>query len=191
MKPASPLLRSIEDIAGILEAHADLHALLCHVETLCLPDSWVGAGFVRNSVWDVLHGSRIDASRLNDIDVIFFDPSDAGEEREADLERRLRQVAPGFAWSVKNQARMHGRNGDRPYSDTFDAIAHWPETATAIAARRVQGRIEIIAPHTINDLLNLIVRPTPAFRHKMDVYRRRVTDKNWPARWPKLTVLMT
>lgn len=191
MKPASPLLRSIEDIAGILEAHADLHALLCHVETLGLPDSWVGAGFVRNSVWDVLHDSRIDASRLNDIDVIFFDPSDVGEEREADLERRLRQVAPGFAWSVKNQARMHGRNGDRPYSDTFDAIAHWPETATAIAARRVQGRIEIIAPHTINDLLNLIVRPTPAFRHKMDVYRRRVTDKNWPARWPKLTVLMT
>jgi hypothetical protein len=36
-----------------------------------------------------------------------------------------------------------------------------------------------------------IVRPTPAFRHKMDIYRRRVTDKNWPARWPKLTVLMT
>ncbi len=191
MKPASPLLRSIDDIAGILEAHADLHALLCHVETLGLPASWVGAGFVWNSVWDVLHDSRIDASRLNDIDVIFFDPSDVGEEREADLERRLRQVAPGFAWWVKNQARMHGRNGDRPYSDTFDAIAHWPETATAIAARKVQGRIEIIAPHTINDLLNLIVRPTPAFRHKMDVYRRRVTDKNWPARWPKLTVLMT
>ena len=190
MKPASSPLRSIDDIAGLLETHTDLHALLCHVETLGLPDCWVGAGFVRNSVWDVLHDSRIDASRLNDIDVIFFDPSDAGEEREVDLERRLRQVAPGFPWSVKNQARMHGRNCDRPYRETFDAIAHWPETATAVAARRAPGRIEIVAPHTINDLLNLIVRPTPAFRHKMDIYRRRVTDKNWPARWPKLTVLM-
>ena len=25
----------------------------------------------------------------------------------------------------------------------------------------------------------------------MDIYRERVTGKEWPARWPKLTVLMT
>jgi hypothetical protein len=39
--------------------------------------------------------------------------------------------------------------------------------------------------------LNLIVRPTPAFERKMDVYRERVRSKDWPARWPSLTVLMT
>jgi hypothetical protein len=48
-----------------------------------------------------------------------------------------------------------------------------------------------MAPHGIDDLLALIVRPTPVFGHKMDIYRGRVTGKDWLARWPNLTVLMT
>ncbi|WP_114945952.1 nucleotidyltransferase family protein [Microvirga calopogonii] len=190
MNPAPPL-RTIADIEHLLEAHADLHALLSHVDRLSLSDGWIGAGFIRNTVWDVLHGRIVDVSRLNDVDVIFFDPRDASRELESDMERRLRDIAPGTIWSVKNQARMHRRNGDRPYRDTFDAVAHWPETATAIAARSIDGKVEVMAPHGIQDLLNLIVRPTPAFEHKMGVYRERVSSKDWPTRWPKLTMLMT
>lgn len=129
--------------------------------------------------------------RLADVDVLFFDPVDASKEREAGIERRLRIVAPGIPWSVKNQARMHLRNGDKPYRDTLDAVAHWAETATAIAARSIRGRVEVKAPYGIDDLLDLTVRPTPAFGHKMNVYRERVMGKDWPARWPKLKMLMT
>lgn len=190
MNPAPPL-RTLRDIARLLEAHADLHALLLHVESLGLPDCWIGAGFIRNTVWDVLHGRAIDVSRLNDVDVIFFDPSDTGRERESDLENRLHEISPGAIWSVKNQARMHRCNGDAPYRDTFDAVAHWAETATALAARSLDGRIDVMAPHGVKDLLNLIVRPVPAFEQKMEVYRKRVLSKDWPARWPRLTMLMT
>jgi hypothetical protein len=188
---SAPSLRTIADIGHLLEAHADLHALLSHVESLGLPDSWIGAGFIRNSIWDELHGRAIDVSRLNDVDVIFFDSSDIRRERESDLQNRLHEHAPGIAWSVKNQARMHLRNGDAPYRDTVDAVAQWAETATAIAARLIGGRVEVMAPHGIDDLLNLIVRPTPPFERKMDIYRERVLGKDWPARWPKLTILMT
>ncbi|WP_052954650.1 hypothetical protein [Microvirga vignae] len=45
MKLPAPPLRSVTDIARLLEAHADLHVLLLHVESLNLPDSWIGAGF--------------------------------------------------------------------------------------------------------------------------------------------------
>ncbi len=190
MTSATPPLLTASDIAAFIEARADMLALLRHVESLALPDGWIGAGFVRNAVWDVLHGREIDASQLNDIDVIFFDPADVGKEREAGLEQRLRALAPGFAWSVKNQARMHRRNGDAPYRDTQDAIAHWPETATAVAARAVDSRVEVIAPHGVGDLIGLVVRPTPAFKRKMEIYRERLTVKNWLARWPKLRVLM-
>jgi uncharacterized protein len=190
MNPAPPL-RTLRDLARLLEAHADLHALLLHVESLGLPDCWIGAGFIRNTVWDVLHGRAIDVSRLNDVDVIFFDPSDTRRERESDLENRLHEISPGAIWSVKNQARMHRRNGDAPYRDTFDAVAHWAETATALAARSLDGRIDVMAPHGVKDLLNLIVRPVPAFEQKMEVYRKRVLSKDWPARWPRLTMLMT
>ncbi|MCC2653069.1 MAG: hypothetical protein K0Q60_3235, partial [Microvirga sp.] len=69
--------------------------------------------------------------------------------------------------------------------------AHWAETPTAIAARTIEGRVEVMAPYGVDDLLNLIVRPTPVFGHKMDAYRERIMAKDWPARWPKLTMLMS
>jgi hypothetical protein len=92
---------------------------------------------------------------------------------------------------VKNQARMHLRNGDAPYRNTLDAVAHWAETATAVAARSIGGTVEVMAPYGVDDLLNLIVRPAPVFGHKMDVYCERVMAKGWPALWPKLTMLMS
>ncbi|MEE1657529.1 nucleotidyltransferase family protein [Microvirga sp. CF3062] len=190
MNPAPPL-RAISDIERLLEAHAPSHALLLHVASLGLPDAWIGAGFIRNSVWDVLHGRAIDVTRLADVDVLFFDLDDTSREREAEIERRLRSLAPSTPWSVKNQARMHLRNGDSPYRDTVDAVAHWAETATAIAVRTVEGRVEVMAPYGVDDLLNLIVRPTPVFGHKIGIYRERVMAKDWPANWPKLTLLMS
>ena len=186
MNPAPPL-RDLADIARLLEAHVDLHALLLHVESLVLPDCWIGAGLIRNAVWDALHGRAADASRPNDVDVVFFDPADTSEERDYALESRLRSLASSVPWQVRNQARMHLRNGDAPYRDTSDAIASWPETATAIAARTVNGNVEVIAPHGIADLIGLIVRPTPAFAHKISIYRERIGSKDWSDRWPRLT----
>ncbi len=182
-------MRGLADIANLLETHPDLRRLLGHVESLALPDGWIGAGFVRNAVWDALHGRRPDPYRLNDIDVVFFDPTDSRADRYRELESRLRDLDGTLSWSVKNQARMHLRNGDGPYRDTADAIAHWPETATAVAARLVQGRVEIIAPCGADDLLACIVRPTPAFRTKTAVYRERLAAKDWPRRWPGVTIL--
>jgi hypothetical protein len=189
VKPASPSLQNLADIAGFLEAHASLHVLLLHVESLELPDGWIGAGFIRNAVWDALHGRAIDASRLNDVDVVFLDHVNASEERDAALEKKLRALAPGVPWQVRNQARMFRRNEDAPYRSTCEAIACWPETATAIAARTVRGKVEVIAPHGLVDLLDLVVRPTPAFAHKMHLYHERIRSKGWAERWPNLTVL--
>ena len=98
-------------------------------------------------------------------------------------------VLPAIPWSVHNQARMYERNADQPYLDCEHAISFYPETATAIAARIRDGKVQLIAPHGIDDLLNLIVRPTPAFRRNIAVYQQRLTAKNWAQRWPRLTFL--
>src|SRR3954447_138148 len=105
------------------------------VMSLRLPDGWIGAGFVRNAVWDYLHGREASPPR-GDIDVVWFDPGQADPSIDQSLEDRLHALEPTLAWSVKNQARMHTRNSDPPYSSTADAIGHWPETATAVAAHR-------------------------------------------------------
>jgi hypothetical protein len=103
-------------------------------------------------------------------------------------EAALRVAAPSIAWSVKNQARMHIRNGDLPYASATDAMRCWPETATAVAVRRdgFDG-CEIAAPFGLDDLLNLILRPSPRFsREKRGVYEDRLRTKGWTTAWPLL-----
>jgi uncharacterized protein len=160
--------------------------LLTLVESLALPDCWIGAGFVRNAVWDALHG--VACAGDGDVDVTYFDRADMRTERDAEIELCLRASDSKTRWDVKNQARMHHRNGDAPYLNIQDAIARWPETATAIAVRKTSANIELIAPHGIDDLLGIIARPTPAFRSKTDVVALRIEDKGWRTRWPRLRV---
>ena len=50
------------------------------------------------------------------------------------------------------------------------------------------NRVEVIAPFGVNDLIGLIVRPTPHFASKLHIYRERLREKNWISRWPKLRV---
>jgi uncharacterized protein len=179
-------MRTIDDVILFIGRQPDMMRLLTLVESLALPDCWIGGGFIRNAVWDALHGIAYSGS--NDVDVAYFDSTDARSERDAEIELRLRAADSEAGWDVKNQARMHYRNGGAPYLNMQDAIARWPETATAIAVRKTSTHIELIAPHGIDDLLAVIARPTPAFRSKTDVVALRIEEKRWRARWPRLRV---
>ncbi|MFH5925447.1 nucleotidyltransferase family protein [Roseomonas xinghualingensis] len=160
-------------------------ALLREVAALDLPDAWIGAGFLRDIAWDALHGRRPSPCR-GDVDVVWFGAAPSMSEDRV-LEARLRAALPGVDWSVTNQARMHARNGDAPYRDTADAMRHWPETATAVAARLNGGAVEILAPLGLEDLLGGVIRPAPRFTgEKRDIVERRVAAKGWLARWPLL-----
>lgn len=162
------------------------------VRALELPDCWVAAGFVRNRVWDHLHDYR-EPTPLNDIDVIYFDPGRLAKDVEKRLEASLAQAMPGLPWSVKNQARMATVNGDPPYRDSAHALTCWCETPTPVGARFTSDdRIELIAPLGLDDLVDLIVRPTPhaeSHPRKLAQYRERMTRKDWPRLWPKVKVL--
>ena len=107
--------------------------LLALVRALHLPDCWIGAGFVRNAVWDSLHG-RTASSLSGDVDVVWFDPERTDPSEDREIEAALQRSDPSVAWDVKNQARMHQSNGDVPYVSVTEAMRYWPETATAIAA---------------------------------------------------------
>jgi hypothetical protein len=159
--------------------------LLELVASLRLPDGWIGAGFVRAAVWDELHGFAGPAP-FSDIDVVYFDPADACPARDAALEAALAAAEPGLPWSVANQARMHLRHADAPYTSTADALTHWPETCTAVAARRGAEGIEVLAPLGLDDLLALVVRPTPHLSAHPEICRERVRAKQWLHRWPRL-----
>lgn len=163
---------------------------ILHIVHSLFPESWIGAGFVRDAVWDHLHHNAPQPP-AGDVDVIWLNPHEMAIEADIEMENRLREHAPEVTWSVKNQARMHLRNGDEPYSSLLAALRHWPETATAVAVRLAdKARIEIIAPFGLDDLFGLRLRPTPHFTgRKYSQFRRRVEEKRWLARYPHLALI--
>lgn len=174
-------------IQSILRQDALRWHVLGVVQALDLPDCWIGAGFVRNAVWDSLHGNA-SSPLTSDVDVIWFDAGFADAALDRKHEAALRRIEPRIAWSVKNQARMHVRNGDAPYASAVDAMRYWPETATAIAARRYGPEgCEIAAPLGCDDLMDMVLRPAGCFRaEKRSLYDERLRTKDWMASWPLL-----
>lgn len=177
-----------KDILNLIKNDRWMMNILRTVRSLKLPDCWIGAGFVRSKVWDALHGFK-NRTDLPDVDVIYFDPTDINEITEKKLEEKLKVLDKTVPWSVKNQARMHIPAKARQYASTFHALSLWVETATSVAVRlNDNDEVELLAPHGIDDLVNLRVNPTPHFRSKPDEYEARQAKKNWKASWPKLTI---
>ena len=161
------------------------------VQALELNDGWIGAGLVRDAVWDHLHGYG-QRPVWGDVDVVWFDPKSCSAAHDNALVAGLCQRSPAFNWSVKNQARMHQRNGNQPYHSTENALSYWPETATAIAVRIGRtGLIEVIAPYGLDDLFERRLRPTPEFEgDKLNIFRQRVAEKRWLERYPVLQLML-
>jgi len=178
-----------DELRTLMVRDAQRLRLLRFVQSLALPDCWIAAGFVRNAVWDSLHG-RAPSPPSGDIDVIWFDPLAAERSNDLLFEARLASLDGSIQWSVKNQGRMHLRNGDAPYQSSYDAMRFWPETATAVAVRLgVADDIEIAAPFGLADLNAGILRPTPRFSgDKRAVFEDRIRSKSWLERWPLLRV---
>ena len=159
-----------------------------------MPQWCLAAGFVRNLVWDRLHGFEL--SPLNDIDLIYFCPLDISPERDLAIETYLNQLAPELPWSVKNQARMHVRNQDTAYTSCVDAMAHWPELETAVGVsyqavdtesdthtetyvgmknNPASYDIELVAPFGLNSLFALKLSVNP--KRSLQVFNHRVATK--------------
>lgn len=185
-------MNRLAELQALIASDGARMDVLRRVQALDLPDCWAAAGFVRNGVWDHLH-RRPPALPAGDVDVIWFDAAAPCPDRDAALEATLRLHDPHIAWSVKNQARMHARNGDQPYRSAIDAMRHWPETATAVGVRLGQGgSIEVAAPFGLEDLFALVVRPTPRFAaDKHPLYAARLRAKQWHVHWPGLHFLDT
>lgn len=179
-------LRDAQDVYDFILDDPFRRSVLAAARSVGLPDGAIGAGFVRQPIWDHLHDYQA-TDKFADIDVLYFDPSDLTPEIELRIEQELGRRMPGVPWEVTNQARMHISNGDPAYGDTEDAIAHWLETPTALAVRlapRTSGGL--IAPFGVGDLFAIQIKPTPAGVRRSDAYRKRLRQKDWHQRWPKV-----
>ncbi len=143
--------------------------------------------FIRNKVWDYLHGFEKEKVETNDIDLVYFDTSNQDEEKDKELSEKLTKET-GINWEVVNEAYAHKWNNLPPYKSIENAISLWPETATSIGIRKKGDNLKLLAPHGINDLVNLIIRPTPKFPDGIKKVMERVEKKEWLKKWPKLII---
>lgn len=189
--PAYPnfmLIRSEADISRLIEEDAWRMDVLKAAEKLNLPDWWIGAGFLRNIVWDTIEGNASLPTR--DVDLAYFDPVDIALDTDLDYDNQMKRDYPFAEWEVRNQARMHHVNNFEPFQSTADGIAHWPETATCVGVRLENRKLHYLFCYGTDDLFNLIARPAPIFQsaNLISIFHDRTDKKQWQQKWPNLRI---
>lgn len=181
------LITLVQQSPWLMEA---LHA----VRGLGLGAWCIGAGAIRNLVWDALH-DKAEPSALSDVDVAYFEAGDLSPQRDAALHARLSQLLPALPWEVTNQAGVHlwfercFGHAVPPLHSLAEAIASWPEYATAVGVWLDEaGQIQVLAPHGLEDLFSCTVQRNP-IRVSVATYRQRVAQKRYAERWPRVRVL--
>lgn len=98
---------------------------------------------------------------------------------------------PAIPWSVKNQARMHIVNNFPPYRSSEDAISNFLETATALGIKLDnENNLVLTDPCGIDDVINLVLKPTPYFTETTNWLLSRIRNKNWQSIWNKLKFIL-
>ena len=183
----------IHRLSAALRQNKGLWEILGRFDEICLPDSWLVAGAIAQTVWNLRCGRPAEFG-IKDVDLIYFDGQDLSANSEAEQERRLRdrfRLLP-IKLDVKNEARVHLWYEERfgypiePYPSSAAAISTFPTTATAVGVRRVGSELECCAPFGLDDLFALVVRPNKR-QITREVYEAKLA--RWQPIWPRLTFL--
>jgi uncharacterized protein len=183
----------LDDLEVALGQNRWLREILERFEEIALPDAWLVAGSIAQTVWNLGCGQPAELG-LKDVDLIYFDDQDLSFDAEASHERRLRDLFRRLPikLDVKNEARVHLWYEERfgyaikAYLSSAYAIGTFPTTATAVGVRRIRGKLECCAPFGLDDLFSLVVRPNKR-QITRAIYEAKVD--RWCTIWPRLTFL--
>jgi len=161
--------------------------------TLGLPDAWLVAGCLVQTVWNVL-SRRAEGYGIADYDVFYFDP-DTSWEAEDDVIRKLHARLAHLAVKVeaRNQARVHLWYAEKhglpypPLLRSTDGIDRFLTQNTQVGIRRTRDGYDIYTPHGFDDIARLIARPHPGPNFSAATYAAKAA--RWKALWPEITVI--
>jgi len=177
-----------QSILDLIKGDPWMMNIITTASSLNLRDWMIGAGFVRNKVWNYLADIERRTVDTSDVDLIYFDPDGNNQISDEKLSIEMRNKT-GIDWEIVNEFYTHTRDGLSPYVSTEDALSRWPETVTAIAVTLDAGeQLRLVAPYGIHDLVNFIVRKSPKFDGGNDRILERVSKKKWQEKWPMITL---
>ncbi|MFT4121605.1 nucleotidyltransferase family protein [Bradyrhizobium sp.] len=168
-------------------------AIIDELDRLALPDAWLVAGCLTQTVWNVLTGRAIDHG-VSDYDVFYFDPDTSWAAEDAAIRKLQAQLGHlGARIEIRNQARVHlwypGKHGlpYPPLTCSCDGIDRFLTRNTQVGVRLAGGRHTVYAPHGFDDIAELIARPNRAANFSAANYAAKA--ERWKTLWPEMTVI--
>ena len=153
---------------------------------LNLPNSWLVAGCLFQTVWNLQSGRPAEAA-IKDYDIFYFDSDDLSDMGEQQTQARVSTLLSdlGVTVEVANQARVHcwySTHFARPYpklSSSEDGIRRFLVLETCVGVRPNA----CYTPYGLNGVYAGTLSPNP-----LTPYPELFTEKvmSYRARWPKL-----
>lgn len=157
-------------------------------DALALPDGWLVAGCLFQTVWN-LHAGRAPEADIKDYDLFYFDASDLSGDGEQQLQARANDILAdlGVSIEVSNQARVHtwyAAYFGHPYPplrNARDGIDRFlmPATCVGICPE------SIYAPNGLDMLYEGVLTTNPLTPY-LDLFEAKAAS--YRSRWPWLRI---
>jgi len=165
-------------------------AILDRWQELDLPDGWLVAGCLFQTVWNLRCG-RDPVAQIKDYDLFYFDGSDLTAQTERQVQRRVAGLLAdlGITVEARNQARVHcwyERDFGFAYPQlhsSCEAIDRFLVPATSVGVRPSQVGFDVYAPYGLPLLYEGRLFPNPLTLH-LPLYE--VKARSYRERWPWL-----
>jgi uncharacterized protein len=178
-------------VADILTNRCN-RAILDAWDALQLPEGWLVAGCLFQTVWNLRTG-RAPEHGVKDYDIFYFDDDDLSADGEARVQQRVDRVLGrvGVPIEVKNQARVHlwyEEHFGYPYPKLRSAeegIDRFLVPSTCVGVRRTSSGVEVHAPNGLASLYAGLLTPNPLTPH-LPLFRAKAAS--YASRWEWLQV---
>jgi hypothetical protein len=184
----------IYELEKILDQSENIGKILDRAEKLNMPNWYLGAGCIAQTVWNIKHGFNPD-NGIKDYDLVYYDNSDISYEGEDKYIQKAKELFKDISVlvEIRNQARVHLWFSDKfgssieQFQSVEDAIKTWPTTATCVGVRRGGKELKVYAPYGLDDIFNMTVKANKKIVSE-DVYNNKVSK--WIKKWPNLKIIL-
>lgn len=185
-----------EKMISILKKNTYLMDVLDYIETLKLPNYYIAAGCIFQTVWNY-YDQKVLNYNIKDIDVIYYDNTDLSVEKDIKYYNLINDFCKnkGYKYEidVSNEARMHLWKKEKfnidvePYKCSEDAIDKWIATVHAIGITKENGEIKIYAPYGLSDIYSKTIRPIKHKYNTKEIYYKKASS--WNERFDNLNIV--
>ena len=139
---------------------------------LGLPDAWLVAGCLFQTVWNLRSGNQPEA-HIKDYDLFYFDAADLSGAGEAAVNERVSACFAdrGIVVEAKNQARVHTWYEDffgfpyPPLRSSKEGMDRFLVRCTCVGLKAGNSGLALYAPNGLDDLYRGRLSPNPLCHH--------------------------